>query len=415
MAASFFADLGSGSPRRVVTAADIALSGGLAVVAVLSGLYVDGSRPDTLEPTQWWHWVLLVLPPLLVVLRRLDPIAVPIVAAVAQSIIWVIGLPDVLLPMLVILYSAAADGGQRGARLAVAVTATLTLVTSVGVAATDEVTPYLVPLVALTCITAIALGVNAARSRMLAVELATTIAETRLRNEHEQAAELADERSRIARDLHDIIGHTLSVIAVQAEAAHRVADQKPEAAGEAVAAIALSARAALTDIRRVLIGLRTSADLELAPPPDLAATRQLVVRLAEAGVDAEVDSAPCETCLPSALVAGSAFRIVQESLTNAVRHGPPDVMVRVVLDCQPTHLDVIVISTLAPTTPDAIDRRGLGLAGMAERVDVLGGTLSARREGANFVVRATLPVDEPEAEVITEHSDARRPDGEVAR
>ncbi len=398
-----------------MTAADVALGGGLTVVAVLSGLYIDASRPDTLQPTQWWHWALMVLPPVLVVVRRVDPIVVPIIGALAQGVVWVIGLPDVLLPMLVILYSAAADGGQRGARLAVAVTAMLTLLTSVGVAATDEVTPYLVPLVALTCITAIVLGVNAARSRMLAVELATTIAETRLRNEHEQAAELADERSRIARDLHDIIGHTLSVIAVRAEAAHRVADQKPEAAGEAVAAIALSARAALTDIRRVLIGLRTSSDLELAPPPDLAATRQLVLRLAGAGVDAQVDSAPCESCLPSALVAGSAFRIVQEALTNAMRHGPPDVRIRVVLDCQPTHLDVVVTSTLAPAAPDAGDRRGLGLAGMAERVDVLGGTLSARREGANFVVRATLPVDEPETPAMAEHSDTRRPGGEVAR
>ncbi len=392
-----------------MSAADLALGAGLALTAVLSGLYVDGNRVDTVEPTQWWQWLLLIVPAMLVTVRRMQPIAVPIVGAVVQSLIWIVGLPDVLLPMLIILYSAAADGRGRGVRLAVGITVMLTCVTSVGVFATDEVTPYLVPLVAITCITAIVLGVNAARSRMIAVDLATTIAETRLRSEHEQAEALADERARIARELHDIMGHTLSVIAVRAEAAHRVAARKPEVVEEAVEAIATSARAALTDTRRVLAGLRSSSEVDLAPPPDLAATRQLVVKLAEAGVDAEIEGAPDARCTPSALVAGSAYRIVQEALTNAVQHGPPQVQIRVLLDCDPTHLHVVVTSTLPPPVAATTrsHRRGHGLTGMAERVEVLGGTLSARPEGDRFVVRAALPIDgaDPATVVGRPHAD----------
>ena len=240
------------------TRGDLALGGSLLVVAILSGLFIDAARPDTIEPSAWWHWLLISTPPVLVVLRRIDPILVTMVATVVQATIWVLDLPEVLLSMIVILYSAASEAGERGLRVAVGSSVVLTAVTAAGVGVADDVTVYQVPLIVLTCGTAIALGVQADRQRTSTGELATQVAEIRLHSEYERAAAVADERNHIARELHDIIGHTLSTIAVRAEAADRVADTRPAAAHDAVTAIAAAARSALTETRRVLAGFRGS-------------------------------------------------------------------------------------------------------------------------------------------------------------
>ena len=97
------------------SAGDVALAGSLLGVAVLSGFFVDANRPDTIEPSTWWHWLLIATPPLLVAFRRLNPVAVVVIATVAQSAIWVTNLPEVLLPAVVLLYTAASDGGPAGA------------------------------------------------------------------------------------------------------------------------------------------------------------------------------------------------------------------------------------------------------------------------------------------------------------
>ncbi|MGB5760369.1 MAG: histidine kinase dimerization/phosphoacceptor domain-containing protein, partial [Acidimicrobiales bacterium] len=203
-----------GKPRQVPGWGDLALAGSLLAVAVLSGSFIDASRPDTVEPSRWWHWSLMAIPPVLVAFRRLDPVAVVVVATAAQAAIWVSGLPEVLLSIIVILYTAVSEGGRRGFRAALAASAVLTVVTAVGVGIADDVTLYQLPLIVLTCGTAIALGANAERQGRLAAELATSIAEARINSEHERAKAVADERSHIARELHDVIGHTLSVIAV---------------------------------------------------------------------------------------------------------------------------------------------------------------------------------------------------------
>lgn len=380
------------TPDRRVAPADAALGAGLAIVAVLSGFYIDANRPDTIEPTKWWHWLLIVTPALLVVIRRLAPMPVVLAATPVQAAIWIVGLPEVLLPMIVLLYSAAADDNDRSAHAAIASSIVLTAVTAVGVRIADDVSLYQLPLIALTCVTAIALGLHARRARVHAASLATTVTETRLEAERERASAVADERAHIARELHDIIGHTLSVIAVRAEAADRVATQKPEAAGEAVSAIAVAARSALSDTRRVLAGLRTSSDVELAPPPDLSAARDMVDNLVTAGVDVALIEHGCTDNPPPAVVAGGACRIIQESLTNAVKHGPPGTRIEVTINCAAHQLDVQISNTTAPgqSMADA-NGRGSGLAGMAERAEVLGGDFGTELDAGRFIVRAVLP------------------------
>ncbi|MGH1492990.1 MAG: sensor histidine kinase [Acidimicrobiales bacterium] len=371
---------------------DIALAGSLLGVAILSGIFVNPDRPDTVEPGSWWQWLLIATPPVLVAFRRVNPLAVTAMATAAQIGVWVSDLPEVLLPIIVILYSTTSDGGRRGLQAAVAASVALTAVTAIGVRTAEDVNLYQLPLIALSCGTAIALGVNAKRQRQAAGELAVRVAETRLTAEHERSNAIAAERSHIARELHDIIGHTLSVIAVRAEAADRVSKNKPEAASHAVADIAGAARAALTETRQVLAGLRDSASVDLAPPPDLDATKQLVAELAEAGINATLTERGCDVYDPPAVVAGGAYRIVQESLTNALKHGGSDVAIEVELVCKQSQLEVLIVNTVDRQTPSSgADATGAGIAGMTERAAVLGGTLACESTPGRFVVRAILP------------------------
>lgn len=376
------------------TRGDLGLGAGLLVVAVLSGLYIDAARPDTTEPSTWWHWLLLCTPPVLVAVRRFEPVVVTTVATAVQATIWVTGLPEVLLSLIVILYTVASESGDRGVRTAIAASVVLTAVTAVGVRIADDVTLYQLPLIVLTCGTAIALGVSASRQRATSAALATEVAELRLRSEYERAAVVADERNRVARELHDVIGHSLSMIAVRAEAADRVAENRPAAAREAVAAIAVAARAALDETRRVLAGLRRSGEVELVPPPDIDAIRSLVHHLALAGVDAAIVIDGCDDRpLPPATVAG-AHRIVQESLTNAVRHGGAGVAILVAIACNDGMLNIEITDDGPGRPVDSDDSSGgSGLTGMTERATVLGGTLRAgNRPGGGFAVKAVLPV-----------------------
>ncbi len=373
---------------------DLALAGSLLVVAILSGFFVDANRPDTIEPSTWWHWALIATPPVLVAVRRVNPVRVTVLATIAQSAIWVSNLPEVLLAVIVILYTAASDEDSRGIPVATGASVVLTVVTGVGVAVAEDVTLYQLPLIALTCGTAIALGVNARRQRLAAAQLATDVTETRILADQERTQAVSRERAHIARELHDIIGHTLSVIAVRAEAADRVAQAQPAAAGEAVSDIAEAARAALGETRQVLAGLRESGPAALSPTPDLQATRQLVSDLAKAGVDATLTEHDCDKHNPPAVVASGAHRIVQESLTNAVKHGGPNVTIHVELTCRQTALNIRVTNTVtaeASTAPTGT--QGAGLTGMAERADILGGVFNAKREDKRFVVHASLPFD----------------------
>lgn len=382
------------SGAQIPTKGDMALGGSLLVVAILSGLFIDAARPDTIEPSSWWHWLLISVPPVLVAVRRLNPVLITVLATAAQASIWISDLPEVLLSMIVILYTVASEAGERGLRVAIGSSVALTAVTAVGVRIADDVTVYQLPLIVLTCGTAIVLGVHAARQRSLTGELATQVAETRLRNEHERASAIAEERSHIARELHDIIGHSLSTIAVRAEAADRVGQQRPDVAQDAVTAIAGAARSALTETRRVLTGLRQSGDLALTPPPDVDAIRRLVADLASAGVGVSLTTVGCDKYPPSPVVAGGAYRIIQESLTNAVRHAGPDVTISVALTCGGGELDVTVTDDGPGHSVERSDGTGAGLTGMAERAAVLGGSFEAEnRQSGGFVVHVVLPMD----------------------
>jgi signal transduction histidine kinase len=223
----------------------------------------------------------------------------------------------------------------------------------------------------------------------------------RLEREREERARQAvnEERLRIARELHDVVAHAMSVIAVQAGVANHVIDSRPEQARQALATVETNTRSALVEMRRLLGVLRQGDErsASLAPAPGLAEVPTLVRQLGEAGlaVDLHTDGSP-----PGGIPDGvdlSAYRIVQEGLTNVLRHGGPRARVTIGYPGAAVRVE-ICDDGRAPAAPDPATTRGAGhgLIGMRERVAVYGGTLTADpRPGGGFRLAATLPFDGP--------------------
>ncbi|GAA1641868.1 sensor histidine kinase [Catellatospora bangladeshensis] len=212
------------------------------------------------------------------------------------------------------------------------------------------------------------------------------------RSELEQAKRaVLEERTRIARELHDVVAHSMSMIAVRAETAPYRLPELPDSAREEFTEIAGSARAALDDMRRLLTVLRQSGDRALtAPQPGLAELAQLVEDARAAGIDA-VLAANVPTGAVGEAVALTAYRIVQEALANAARYAP-GARVEVAVSGVPDGLSVLVRNGPARGTPERPARGGHGLVGMRERVHILGGELSAQATGdGGFAVTARLP------------------------
>jgi len=215
------------------------------------------------------------------------------------------------------------------------------------------------------------------------------------REERDRRA-VAAERLRIARELHDVVAHSMSVIAVQAGVAHHVLDTRPELGRQALATVETSARAALVEMRRLLGVLRQGDEPEaiLAPTPGLADVPELVRHLAEAGLEVDLTVTGAPDGAPDVVPPGvdlTAYRIVQEALTNALRHGGSPARVRI--ECSASEV-VVDVRDPGPGLKDGAapgTGTGHGLVGMRERVAVFGGRLRAGPDAGGFRVTATLP------------------------
>jgi signal transduction histidine kinase len=196
----------------------------------------------------------------------------------------------------------------------------------------------------------------------------------------------ADERARIARELHDVVAHSLSVVIAQADGARYAAASEPAAATQALETIGATARSALADVRLLLAQLRHSEGA--GPQPTLADLEGLYADVRAAGLDLAVDVDPAPASEPGAGVQLAVFRILQEALTNALRHGD-GTKVDVALAWHPDRVELEVRNGVG-SSPRADG--GHGLVGMRERAQLAGGALAAGVEGERFVVRARLPI-----------------------
>ncbi|MGW3557425.1 sensor histidine kinase [Streptomyces sp. NPDC000963] len=225
---------------------------------------------------------------------------------------------------------------------------------------------------------------------------------SRLEREREAQAKVAvaAERARIARELHDVVAHNVSVMVVQADGAAYVMDSSPETAKQALETISGTGRQALAEMRRLLGILRTGEHQEAGeyvPQPDVGQIEDLVEQVRNAGltVDFAIEGSPRP--LPSG-VELTAYRIVQEALTNTRKHGGPDAGASVRLVYFDDGLGLLVEDDGRGAPQEmyedgGADGRGHGLIGMRERVGMVGGTLDAGpRPGGGFRISALLPL-----------------------
>ncbi|WP_240134271.1 sensor histidine kinase [Streptomyces sp. MUM 178J] len=225
---------------------------------------------------------------------------------------------------------------------------------------------------------------------------------TRLEKEREAQAKVAvaAERARIARELHDVVAHNVSVMVVQADGAAYVLDAAPDQAKQALETISTTGRQALAEMRRLLGVLRTGdapENGEYVPQPDVKQIEELVEQVRSAGltVDFKVEGKPRQ--LPSG-VELTAYRIVQEALTNTRKHGGPEAGASVRLVYFDDGLGLLVEDDGRGSSHElyedgGADGRGHGMIGMRERVGMVGGTLDAGpRPGGGFRISALLPL-----------------------
>lgn len=236
---------------------------------------------------------------------------------------------------------------------------------------------------------------DAVRSRRAFVDAIRERAERAERTREEEAGRrVAEERLRIARDLHDVVAHHIALVNVQAGVAAHVMDKRPDQAKEALAHVREASRSALDELRATVGLLRQSGDPEAPtePAPGLAVLDGLLDSFRKAGLPVALARADGDGALP-ATVDLAAYRIVQEALTNVRKHAGPDAEAEVSVVRVGRTVEITVLDNGTPQPGVPADSGGHGLLGMRERVSALGGTLTAApRYGGGFRVQAILPV-----------------------
>jgi MYXO-CTERM domain-containing protein len=370
-------------PRRPSWADDALLAVGLAAFGWVASYGAAENQP-TSRPPDTIAWVLLLLAAAAVAFRRQRPVAVLGVTAAAIAGWLALRYPygPVFLPLCVAVYTvAAATPRHRFPAVVAWVAALLAGLVAVGVSdgrqrLYDQV-PNQLPSVLLAMATLLA--------GPLWIGWAVRVRRERVAEELRRRTD--DERLRVARDLHDVVSHSIAMINFRAGVALHVLERRPEEAREALEAIRQGSAGALQELRAAL-GILRAPGSSRAPTPGLGQLGELVAGVAGAGrpVELVVEGDPVD--LPPA-VDLAAYRVVQESLTNVVRHaGPAAAVVRVVFGPD----EVLVQVTDDGSGSGTVDTRGNGIAGMRERVTAVGGELDAgpRPEGG-FQERARLP------------------------
>jgi signal transduction histidine kinase len=368
----------------------------LAVVSLASLGPEDQATYD--RAVDAWAYVLVLAQTLPLALRRVYPVPVLLIVVAAFFIDRGLDYPATIASVgfAFAFHSLGSQlPPQRSLRIGLPIIGLLTLFTISGVFANESVTWATVFVVALATTAPLMLGREVYEKRRYLSELeAKAESADRDREEAERRA-VRRERARIARELHDVVAHEMTVMTVQAAAARRVLDRRPDEAAQALAAIEDAGHDALTEMRRLLGLLRTDrTDPEFTPQPGLGRLEGLVDQMRDAGLDVAVaiDGEPCQ--LPAG-VDLNAYRIVQESLTNTLKHGGPSATARVHIRFSPDDV-AIDVEDDGRGAADALakgDDTGHGILGMQERVAMLDGEFVAGpRAGGGYRVHVRLPI-----------------------
>jgi signal transduction histidine kinase len=321
--------------------------------------------------------------------RRRQPLVILGVSLAAVLGVTIAGASPSGFAPLVALYTVAAMCERRSSLAGLALTAPITLVASVAGPADEQLVD---PIAAVLCSGAAwGLGVYVETRREFRRELDRRAA--LLERERDQLARIGvhEERASIARELHDIVAHSVSVMLVGVRGARDVLRSDPDIADATLGKVETSAEQSLAELRRILALLREPSDgAESRPQPSLAQLDELVAEYRDAGLPVALERIGTQRSLPGGFEL-SVYRIVQEALTNVLKHAHPKRVV-VTLAFRDSRLDLEVIDDGSPQRQHAVVP-GHGLVGMRERVALLGGELEAgRRAGGGFRVAARLPV-----------------------
>ena len=357
-----------------------------ASVAILAG---RGGMDDTRE-LDWLGVFLAAVTSLPLVAWRRAPLAVFVVTAGASAALNAIGYPagPPVGPTVALFLLAMSPERTRLSRPATGAVVLGVFAVHIGsVAIADDAFPT-VPLLfgALVWGGAWVLGdrVRLRRARILELEERARRAEREAERERRLAA--AEERTRIARDLHDSAGHAINVILVQAGAARLLREQDPERSQAALETIEDVARETLGEIDQLVRALREGDSDGVEAPPGLAALPTLAELHRSAGLAVSLHERGQRRPLSPGLDQ-AAYRILQEALTNAARHGDGSANVEIGFD--PDALELRVTNPIPPGSTSA--EAGHGIIGMRERATLLGGSLDAGASDGSFSVRAHLP------------------------
>jgi signal transduction histidine kinase len=386
------------SIRRVQPFVDWALAGAVAAAGLAAALTESsplslGGTTSTVGPRPVVA-ASFCLAGILLALRRQRPFAVLVAVTV------VIGVPFALFgssegfspiaPVFVALYSVGAHAKMSRAVAALGLYVGFWTL----FALRDPLNPTLSTAIwswplGLVGVMLLLLGAFLRTRRLYVAELRARAEQAEADREERVRAATADERARIARELHDAVAHAMTVMVMQAEAADEMLDVDPIRARRALERVQGAGRDGLAEMRRLLGVLRQDASPAFAPQPGIASLQALVDEVSATGLPVEltVEGVPRPI---SAGVDISAYRIVQEALTNAIKHaGACTVAVRL------SYADDLTLEILDDgVSPLESGENGHGLIGMQERVTLYGGTLRAgAAAGGGFSVHATLPID----------------------
>ncbi|MEZ3178426.1 sensor histidine kinase [Streptomyces pimonensis] len=390
-------------------ALDAALAAGV-LVCMVAGSFVEPHGP---EGVRWG-------------LRTPDPLSLVLMALGATALVFRRRAPRTVLALAG--GASVAESVTGDPRTPVAMCAVVALYTLAST--TDRSTTWRIGLLTMTVLTGAAMAVgplpwyaqenlaifawtgigatagDAVRSRRAFVQAIRERAERAERTREEEARRrVAEERLRIARDLHDVVAHHIALVNVQAGVAAHVMDKRPDQAKEALAHVREASRSALGELRATVGLLRQSGDPEAPtePAPGLDLLDELAGTFRSAGLRVEVTRADEGADLPAA-VDLAAYRIIQEALTNVQKHAGTDARAEVSVVRVGPHIEITVLDDGTGEDLDRTPGGGHGLLGMRERVTALRGTLTTGpRYGGGFRVHAILPV-EPRAPAAPDDS-----------
>jgi signal transduction histidine kinase len=365
----------------------------LLVVALIAFGWVDLATNADLEGPLWLNIAVVTAIALSFLWRRSKPLVTVLATTGGFSgmAIWLTQPPNMITAVLMLVIAGYAASRHMVGRLSVVALA-IGICVIVTVAIVYDPNDIFFPVTFFWIIPWV-VGRTIRNQTMLARELAEKAERAQHARDEEERHAIAVERSRIARELHDVLAHNLSVMVVQASAARRIIDRQPDKAVEVAALIERTGREALAEIRHLFGAVRRGEDDDLSGPPSITRVDGLARRARAAGLGVELRVVGEPVALPAGIDL-TAYRIVQEALTNALKHAG-SARASVTVSYEPNEV-VLSIEDDGEGSREGFELGeaggGHGLVGMRERAALYGSLLQAgRRRGGGFAVHARLP------------------------